>query len=76
MEFSHYNEYGVFWVPTFTWPTLEMLITTRSSGVFVIESNHHILTGVRGAIHEQAITKLTNLKISKPIIKTLMKDIH
>ena len=35
-----------------------------------------ITTGVRGAIHEHAITKLANLKIPKSSIKTLMKDLH
>jgi hypothetical protein len=35
-----------------------------------------ITAGVRGAIHEQSINKLINLKIPKFNIKTLMKDIH
>ena len=35
-----------------------------------------ITTGVRGAIHEQSIEKLANLKIPKTSIKTLMKNIH
>jgi hypothetical protein len=35
-----------------------------------------ITTGVQGAIHEQSIDKLANLKISKYNIKTLMKNIH
>ena len=35
-----------------------------------------ITAEVRGAIHEQAITRLTNLKIPKTSLKTLMKNIH
>ena len=35
-----------------------------------------ITTGVRGAIHEHSITKLSNLKIPKTSINTLMKNIH
>ena len=35
-----------------------------------------ITVGVRGAIHENSLDKLTNLKIPKPNIKILMKDIH
>ena len=35
-----------------------------------------IIAGVRGAIHEQSITRLTELKIPKSNIKTLMKNIH
>ena len=35
-----------------------------------------ITYGVRGAIHEHSINKLTDLKIPKSRIKTLMKDIH
>ena len=35
-----------------------------------------ITVGVRGDIHEQSINKLTNLKISKSSIKTLIKNIH
>ena len=35
-----------------------------------------ITAGVRGAIHEHSIQKLTDLKIPKPNIKKLMKDIH
>jgi hypothetical protein len=31
---------------------------------------------VRGAIHENSIEQLTNLKIPKTHIKTLMKNIH
>ena len=32
-----------------------------------------ITVGFRGAIHEHSITKATNLKVTKPAIKTLMK---
>ena len=35
-----------------------------------------ITIGVRGAIHEQSINQLANLKIPKTSIKTLMKNIH
>ena len=35
-----------------------------------------ITAGVRGAIHEQSIDKLTKFKIPKSSIKTLMKNIH
>jgi hypothetical protein len=35
-----------------------------------------ITAGVRGAIHEHFIHKLTKLKIPKSNIKNLMKDIH
>ena len=35
-----------------------------------------ITAGVRGAIHEHSIQKLTDMKIPKPNIKKLMKDIH
>ena len=35
-----------------------------------------IIAGVRGAIHEQSIEKLADLKIQKTSIKTLMKNIH
>jgi hypothetical protein len=35
-----------------------------------------ITVGVRGAIHEHSITKLTNLKIPKNSFKNLMKNIH
>ena len=35
-----------------------------------------ITAGVRGAIHEHSIQKLTDLKIPKSNIKKLMKDIH
>ena len=35
-----------------------------------------ITAGVRGAIHEHSIDKLSNLKIPKNSIKTLMKNIH
>ena len=35
-----------------------------------------IIAGVRGAIHEHSINKLSNLKIPKTSIKTLMKNIH
>jgi hypothetical protein len=35
-----------------------------------------ITAGVRGAIHEQSITKLTDLNIPKTNIKNLMKSIH
>ena len=35
-----------------------------------------ITAGVRGAIHENAIEQLTDLKIPKTHIKTLMKNIH
>lgn len=35
-----------------------------------------ITAGVRGAIHEHSINKLNDLKIPKPNIKKLMKDMH
>jgi hypothetical protein len=35
-----------------------------------------ITAGVKGAIHEHSINKLTKLKISKSNIKSLMKHIH
>ena len=35
-----------------------------------------ITVGVRGDIHEQTMDKLSNLKIPKTSIKTLMKEIH
>ena len=35
-----------------------------------------ITIGVRGAIHEQSIKKLEDLKIPKAYIKNLMKNIH
>ena len=35
-----------------------------------------ITVGVRGAIHEQTMDKLSNLKIPKTSIKTLVKEIH
>ena len=41
-----------------------------------IHNNGWRTNPVRGAIHEHSIQKLTDLKISKPNIKKLMKDIH
>ena len=35
-----------------------------------------IVAGVRGAIHEHSINKLTNLRIPKFNIKTLLNNIH
>ena len=35
-----------------------------------------IIVGIWGAIHEQSINKLANLKIPKSSIKTLVKNIH
>jgi hypothetical protein len=35
-----------------------------------------ITAGVRGAIHEQSIKKLEDLKIPKSSIKNLMENIH
>ena len=35
-----------------------------------------ITAGVRGPIHEHSIDQLNKLKISKSIIKTLMKNLH
>jgi len=35
-----------------------------------------ITAGVRGAIHEHSIEKLTRINIPKSSIKKLMKDIH
>jgi hypothetical protein len=35
-----------------------------------------ITEGVKGAIHEHSVNKLTNLKIQKQVIKTLMQNIH
>ena len=35
-----------------------------------------ITARVRGAIHEHSIKQLIKLKISKPSIKTLMKNLH
>ena len=35
-----------------------------------------ITAGVRGAIHEQTMDKLSNLEIPKTSLKTLMKERH
>ena len=40
------------------------------------KSPYHFYTRLRGVIHEQSINHLTNLKIPKSSINTLMKIIH
>jgi hypothetical protein len=52
------------------------LITTLRANGWKTNPLITITTGVRGAIHENSIEQLTNLKIPKPHIKTLMKNIH
>lgn len=52
------------------------LINTIQNNGWKVNPLITITAGVRGAIHEHSIKKLTNLNIPKSIIKTLMKNIH
>jgi hypothetical protein len=52
------------------------LITTLRNNGWRANPLITITAGVRGAIHENSIEQLSNLKIPKTHIKTLMKNIH
>src|SRR6202022_2347384 len=52
------------------------LITTLRANGWNTNPLITVTAGVRGTIHENSIEQLTNLKIPKTHIKTLMKNIH
>ena len=57
-------------------PTHDPLIHNLQNNGWKTNPLITITTGVRGAVHEHLVNKLTNFKIPIPNNKTLMKSIH